>query len=116
MAGLWEIWHGPAGEVLETCCILTRDAAGIMEGIHSRMPVLLPSEGTDRWLAPDLEEPPKELLMSDLAAQLTCWPVSTRVNSVRNDGPDLIQPVEVSHPPQPTEPITHAIQQDDLFG
>jgi putative SOS response-associated peptidase YedK len=112
MAGIWEIWHGPGGEVLETACVLTRSAEGIMEGIHDRMPVLLPRQRLDEWLDPTLETAPADLLESNLAAHLIQWSVSTEVNSIRNDGPHLIEPII----PEPNTPPSPSIGQDDLFG
>ncbi len=91
-AGVWSRWSGPEGAV-ESCAIITCEPNQLMRPIHSRMPVILSSASYDVWLA---EESPRELLI-DLI-QPSEWDdfatrqVSSRVNSVRNDGPSLIDP------------------------
>jgi len=56
MAGLWERWVAKGGEVLETCTIITRDAAGAVADLHDRMPVVLAREHHDAWLDPEVHE------------------------------------------------------------
>ena len=53
-AGLWETWKPQAGSPLETFTILTTDPNELMEPVHNRMPVILPSETWPAWLG---EEP-----------------------------------------------------------
>jgi putative SOS response-associated peptidase YedK len=66
-----------------------------MAGIHDRMPVILPPEEYDLWLDPEFEG--KEKLLSMLrpypADELTAIPVSTIVNSPRNENPACVEPV-----------------------
>jgi putative SOS response-associated peptidase YedK len=50
MAGLWDVWKSADGEVIESCTVITRDAAGEVAALHDRMPVVLPAEAQDRWL------------------------------------------------------------------
>lgn len=116
MAGLWEIWHGPAGEVIESFCLLTQTASGVMEPIHDRMPVILPLADIDDWLDPHQEEPPQDLLACKRAGELVCDPVSTDVNSSRTEGAHLIEPIILSPPTPPSVPAPPAVQQQDLFG
>jgi putative SOS response-associated peptidase YedK len=40
-AGLWERWRDPAGEVLETCSILTTKPNALVADVHDRMPAIL---------------------------------------------------------------------------
>jgi putative SOS response-associated peptidase YedK len=67
-----------------------------MSSIHDRMPVLLPREAWDDWLDPELDD--AEYLQSLLEPPpddvLGMYPISTRVNSVSNEGPELLEPVE----------------------
>src|ERR671910_937068 len=50
-AGLWERWNDPAnGALLESCTIVTTDAAQSIRKIHDRMPVVLPESEWARWL------------------------------------------------------------------
>ena len=68
------------------------------------MPVLLPREAWDDWLDPAVDD--REYLLSLLGPApddvLGMYAISTRVNNVRNDGPELIAPiVDVEAPPLP---------------
>jgi putative SOS response-associated peptidase YedK len=92
MAGLWSVWKDPAtGLWVTSAAVITTDANSDVRVVHDRMPVLLPRESWAAWLDPD--ERDQELLRSMLTAApdgiLDIHPVSTRVNDVRNDGPDL---------------------------
>lgn len=93
MAALWEFWRpADGGDPLITCAVLTTDAVGPLAEIHHRMPLLLSAEHWAAWLDPDSGAPP-ELLRppsAELVAGLELRPVSTRVNNVRNQGPELM--------------------------
>lgn len=99
-AGLWSVWHAPdAGPndspPLLSCTILTTDAVGALTSVHDRMPLILPAAHWDRWLDPDADAPGDLLaagVSEEMAASIEIRDVSDRVNSVRNDGPDLIAP------------------------
>jgi putative SOS response-associated peptidase YedK len=97
MAGLWSVWKDPAtGLWVTSAAVITTDANDDVSVVHDRMPVLLPRASWAAWLDPD--ERDQDLLRSMLTAApdgiLDIHPVSTRVNDVRNDGPDLAEPVE----------------------
>ena len=62
-----------------------------MADIHDRMPVILRPEDYDRWLG--IEPDPRDLLRPFPAELMRMWPISTRVNSPKNDDPDLLTPV-----------------------
>jgi putative SOS response-associated peptidase YedK len=100
-AGLWEVWRGPnrdSDEVVHSCTIITGAPNEKMARIHDRMPVILPPDAWDTWLDPeqhDLELLGK-LLVPAPADRITLHPVSTEVNNVRNDGPQLIEPIELA--------------------
>ncbi|HSQ69825.1 MAG TPA: SOS response-associated peptidase [Steroidobacteraceae bacterium] len=106
MAALWERWTDRAsGEELESCAIVTTAAAASVAHIHDRMPVILPPASHATWLdtrnqAVEVLEP---LLQPCDPALLRCHPVSSRVNNARNQGADLIEPVDPSGPLQPGE-------------
>ena len=95
-AGLWEVWRPPeiGAEPLRSCTIITTTANGLLEPIHDRMPVVLPPERWEEWLDPsnDDVEGLRALLVPAPDDLLTLYPVSTKVNSVRNDGAELIEP------------------------
>ena len=46
-AGLWDRWPDPAGEVVETCTILTTKPNSLVAEVHDRMPVILKSDDYD---------------------------------------------------------------------
>jgi putative SOS response-associated peptidase YedK len=99
MAGLWSTWHDksdPGAPVLITCSVLTTDAVGPIAAIHHRMPLLLPPADWDTWLDPDRTDVSALLrpVPEDLVDGLELRPVSDAVNSVRNNGPDLLTRVE----------------------
>ena len=101
-AGLYEFWSEPvaAGQerppTLTTCTIITVASAGELESIHDRMPLVLASSDWARWLDPAVKDPSDLITGWDEAAgeHLELRPVSTEVNSVRHDGPQLIARVE----------------------
>jgi len=93
MAGLWESWRNPAdGERLESCTIVTTAPTSSIAQIHDRMPVILPVSAHAAWLDPANEDLARlDPLLAPYAADLlTSHPVSRRVNSARNDEPELV--------------------------
>jgi putative SOS response-associated peptidase YedK len=97
MAGLWSLWKDPAtGIWVTSCTVVTTTAGDDVAPLHDRMPVILPSEQWRVWLDPRRSDPAEllELLRPSPAGTLDVYPVSSRVNSVRNNGPDLVAPME----------------------
>ena len=92
MAGLWERWSRQ-GEPVETCTIITMAANPVMQPLHARMPVILPTPDALDWVSP--EERDVSELRKEIAAganpDLTYWTVSRDVNNPRNDAADLIR-------------------------
>ena len=94
-AGLWETWHSPAdNEVVESCTILTTSPNEMMAELHNRMPVIVDSNGYEQWLDP--EQSVDEMLSPYPVELMICHPVSTRVNSPKNDDPKCIEPLSVA--------------------
>ncbi len=107
-AGLWEAWkpqprseaagdrESAQPEWLITCTLITTKPNAEMKEIHDRMPVLVPPSEWDRWLDPDV---PADAVGGVLAPApdglLELTPISTMVNNVRNQGAELIDPVEL---------------------
>jgi putative SOS response-associated peptidase YedK len=100
-AGLWEVWRPPSqpdAAPLFTCAIVTTRANDVLAPIHHRMPVVLAPGDWRAWLDP--ASPPtgvEGLLVPAPSAWFDLYPVSTLVNNVRNDGPELLAPL----PPAP---------------
>jgi len=98
MAGLWSTWRPKDAprdaKPLLSCTIITTDSAGPLSDIHDRMPLTISQRDWDRWLDPDA--PIDEGLLrghGDLD-RIEVREVSRLVNSIRNNGPELIEPVE----------------------
>jgi putative SOS response-associated peptidase YedK len=100
LAGLWASWHDPDApedvhEPLRSATILTTQPNALLGQIHDRMPVILAEFDWDDWLDPNLTDPTSVLpLLGPAAADLLeAIPVGPRVNSARNQGPELVEPV-----------------------
>lgn len=100
LAGLWELWRDPEdleGEPLLTCTIITTEASPELKELHERMPVMLEPKHWEPWLDSDFDdrEALRRLLVATDHVPLSYHPVSQRVNSVRNNSPDLLRPTDV---------------------
>jgi putative SOS response-associated peptidase YedK len=102
MAGLWEVWrpeHSEA-ELLRTCAVVTTSANELMAPVHDRMPVLIDPDRWKAWLDPsnsDLDGLRALLVPAD-PRLLERYTVTTRVNSVRNNDPELLGPCTAADP------------------
>jgi putative SOS response-associated peptidase YedK len=109
-AGIYELWRD--GQVppdhedawLWTASIITTDATDEIGRIHDRTPMVIAPESWQDWLDPANND--RELLLATMqpatssgTGGLTSHPVSTAVNSVRNNGPDLIAALPSQQPP-----------------
>jgi putative SOS response-associated peptidase YedK len=91
-AGLWESWDKGGGE-LRTCTILTTRPNPVLNGIHDRMPVILPHDAYNAWLDPDADkEELGELMIPYPGNDLETYPVSRFVNSPSNNDERCIEP------------------------
>ena len=109
MAGLWSLWKDPAtGAWVSSCAVVTTEASDQVAPIHDRMPVILPRDAWWPWLDPDEKDLGylRSLLVPAPSDALDVYAVSSRVNSVRNNGADLIVPLEPAA----------ATEQGTLFG
>ncbi len=127
-AGLWSPWRpGPAGRSeatrgsdpagrseatrgsdpagrseatpLLTCTIVTTDAVDRLGRIHDRMPLLVAEADWDRWLDPDRPAPADLLAAPPDVTGIAVREVSTLVNNVANNGPELISPADPENRP-----------------
>lgn len=101
IAGIWSSWQSESGEVIQSAAIITREAVGELATIHSRMPVFMAEQRWQAWL--DTEERDihraLKLMVSDEPTQgLRAQPVSSRVNVVANNGPELTAAIELGEP------------------
>jgi putative SOS response-associated peptidase YedK len=95
-AGLWDTWRGPDGSKMRTCTIITTAPNELMREIHDRMPVIVPPEKYQQWLDPNEREAGEleEMLKPYPAREMEIHPVSTLVNSPKNELPECVEPVE----------------------
>jgi putative SOS response-associated peptidase YedK len=93
LAGIWSPIHGE----LPTAAILTTTPNELVAPLHSRMPVILDREALDAWLDPAAEHGLINSLLAPAPAEsLRMWPVSTAVNKVDVDGPELLRPIDLA--------------------
>lgn len=93
MAGLWEQWRSPEGEIAESYAIVTTESAGAATQIHHRMPVILAQPDYEAWLS---STNPGVLLRPWAGSALSARRVSTLVNSPRFDDMKCIEEVPES--------------------
>jgi len=95
LAGLWDVWKGPEGDVT-SCTIIVTEANAFMKRLHERMPVILAPADYARWLDPDNHDTAslKPLLAPAPEEGFTEWPVSRALNNPRHEGPACAAAVE----------------------
>ncbi len=100
-SGIYSSWTSPEGVVRKSAAIITRPAFGELAKVHDRMPLFLPRERWDEWLDPRNKEVDNLRTLMDVSQPdegLQFWPVRTLVNSIRNNGAELIEPLELGEP------------------
>jgi putative SOS response-associated peptidase YedK len=92
MAGIWDEWKDPEGQVVHSFSIITTEPNELMAKIHNRMPVILHPGDEQTWLS----KAPETLLMEFLkpypAGEMSAYPVSRLVNSPAHDDPSILEP------------------------
>ncbi len=107
MAGLYEIWRDPEksdddpARFRWTCTVITTEAEDEVGVIHDRMPMLVERDRWADWLDPDRTSTDDlaDLLVPAAPGRLEAFPVSTSVNSVRNNGRELVEPLPLDDVP-----------------
>ena len=113
-AGVYEFWRDPARDAddpaawLTTYAIVTTGAEGGLDRIHDRQPLVLPRDRWAAWLDPAVDDPDevRGLLAPAPPGRFVALPVSTRVNNVRNNGPELVEPLAVEELVGVVDPVT----------
>jgi putative SOS response-associated peptidase YedK len=104
MAGLYEIWRDPtrADDDPErfrwTCTVLTTQAEDSLGHIHDRMPLMVERDRWSQWLDPRTGGE-LSLLVPAAPGSLEAHPVSPAVGNVRNNGPELVEPLPLEDVP-----------------
>jgi putative SOS response-associated peptidase YedK len=95
-AGLYDIWHTPAGEGYAAYTIITTGPNDLVSPVHNRMPAILRREDEDRWVsgealsAADLNG----ILAPYPAGGMEAYPVLPLVNNPANDDERLVRPLQ----------------------
>lgn len=95
MAGIWESWTAPGGEVVEGVAVLTTEANELVRGAHNRMPVILQPAYYEEWLDSTTTETAglQRMLRPYPADEMEAVPVSGYVNNARHEGPECLAPM-----------------------
>lgn len=86
-AGIWSRRESP-DNIIESCALITTEPNPYLAKIHDRMPVIIPPDRYDEWL-----DTGGESMLLPYTGTMEAWPVSTAVNSPKNQGPELIRPI-----------------------
>ena len=108
LAGIYEFWRdkekedGDPDAWLTTFTIITTTATDAVGHIHDRMPMTIAKKDWERWLDPrvdDVEEI-RGLMTPPADGSLDIYAITTAVNNVRNNGPELLEPLPLEHAPE----------------
>ena len=91
-AGIWSVWRDQDGNPVPSCAIITTEANDLLRPIHDRMPVILPRDVEGFWLDRSIDDPGAlgSVLTSYADDAMEAYKVSGLINSVANDGPEVI--------------------------
>jgi putative SOS response-associated peptidase YedK len=91
VAGIWESWSSTNGEEVFTFSIITVNANNTVSALHNRMPAILFEDEEKLWLDDSIKTSDLKSMLKPFPADLVfAYPVSSRVNNVRNNDADLI--------------------------
>ena len=97
-AALYDSWINTRGEKIDSCAIVTTPSNAFMSSIHDRMPMILDSQSLPIWLESKITDLDRlrSLLIPASEDLLRAYPVSTEVNSHKNDSPNVITPISIA--------------------
>ena len=87
LAGIWTTWKNPKGDLIDSYSIITTNANTKLNHIHHRMPVIQNDE-MNGWLDNSIKF--NEIQFSNMDPRLEFYPISTLVNSVKNNSAECI--------------------------
>ena len=102
LAGLWDQWTSPDGEIIESCTILTTTPNCLVADLHDRMPVIVPPDKYNLWLDPDVTDFKAicDILKPYDATAMRLYPVNRKLNNSKVDDADSASPVTLDIPTQ----------------
>ena len=95
LAGLWDASRADDGSVIQSCAIITMSPNSLLAEIHNarqRMPAILQSQDIQAWLSGPIDQA-RAALKPYPSDSMVAWPVSSRVNTPKNDDAQLIEPL-----------------------
>ena len=109
IAGLWEKWTSPEGEIVESFTLITQPANTMMSKIHDRMPAILLPGQEKLWIDPTLSaKEALQLIIPYPDESMQAYPVDARVGKVSENDAALIE--------EWVEPTNPKMDQLDLFS
>lgn len=95
LAGLWESWHSPEGQALQSCTIIVGNANPVVGRFHERMATVLPDAHIEDWLNPRESTDYLLAILSQpyVDKEMEAIKVSRKVNSVRNQSSEVLLPL-----------------------
>jgi len=92
IAGLWESWSTPSGELIRSFTLITIPANDFMSTIHNRMPAILRPDQEQEWINPNRSvEEAMQLLLPYPDDLMEAYTVSEKVNKVQNNDASLME-------------------------
>jgi putative SOS response-associated peptidase YedK len=111
-AGLYEFWRDPEKEGddawLTSFTIVTTQAEPGLDVIHDRMPFVVPEDRWAQWLDPEVTDADavRALLQPPVPGRFVATAITTRVNAVVNNGPELLDPAPLDQLRGVVDPAT----------
>jgi putative SOS response-associated peptidase YedK len=94
-AGIWEFARIDGKEIV-SACIIVGEPNPLVAGIHDRMPVMLMPPDYDAWLNSMTSVASLKGLLNPYDPDLMrSYPVSRKVNSVKNDNEECVREIEM---------------------
>jgi putative SOS response-associated peptidase YedK len=103
LACLYEVWYDKSlpdddpSRIVPTYTIITTTATDSVGRIHDRMPMAITPDHWDEWLDPrnhDVDQL-RSLMVPPVDGSLDIYAVSKAVNIVKNNGPELLEPLPI---------------------
>jgi len=114
-AGLWSTWTSPDGELVDSFAVVTTEPTAKAAEYHDRMPLVLPPDMYDAWLARNSD--PSELLLEARARAahlaVDVYPTNPLGNNVRFEGPEVVERFDPAQLPPPEPTRTRARQKPE---
>ncbi len=95
VGAIWDGWKTPDGAILRTVALITTEPNESLAMIHDRMPVIVQHDDVETWIGGDADAA-AGLMLPAPESYLRAWAVGRAVGDVRNDGPELLAPINGS--------------------